>query len=124
MKTDIHPKYYANATITCSCGNVMKMGATVETFTTDMCSACHPVYTGKKRTVDTAGRIEQFEAKRKKAEESKAAASANKGTKKKKTIEEKVNEELKKDMDRERKEEEKLMSKIRKNRPVEVEETA
>lgn len=60
MKKDIHPKYYPNATIRCSCGNVIKTGATKPEMKVEICSACHPFYTGKEKTVDTAGRVEKF----------------------------------------------------------------
>ena len=60
MKKDIHPKYYPNAIIRCSCGNVIKTGATKPEMTVEICSACHPFYTGKEKIVDTAGRVEKF----------------------------------------------------------------
>ena len=60
MKTGIHPKYYPNATVTCSCGNTWHTGSTREVIHTDMCGQCHPFYTGKQRLVDTAGRVERF----------------------------------------------------------------
>jgi large subunit ribosomal protein L31 len=120
MKAAIHPTYYSKAKITCSCGHVIETGSTREAYTTELCSKCHPFYTGKKRTVDTAGRIEMFEARRKKAAEKKAEETT-KTPKKRRTIEEKVNEELLKERERERKEDEKLMNKIRKNRPKEIE---
>ncbi len=60
MKQDIHPKYYAEATVTCACGNSWTTGATQEEIRTDVCSACHPFYTGEQRIVDTAGQVERF----------------------------------------------------------------
>ena len=60
MKKDIHPKYYPNAIIRCSCGNVIKTGATKPEMTVEICSACHPFYTGKEKIIDTAGRVEKF----------------------------------------------------------------
>ena len=60
MKKDIHPTYYPNATIRCSCGNVIKTGATKSEVTVEICSACHPFYTGKEKLIDTAGRVEKF----------------------------------------------------------------
>ncbi len=60
MKTDIHPKYY-NATVTCSCGNTFTVGATVEKMRVEICSNCHPFYTGTQKLVDTAGRVEKFQ---------------------------------------------------------------
>ncbi|MBU1092395.1 50S ribosomal protein L31, partial [Patescibacteria group bacterium] len=46
MKKDIHPTYYPKAKITCACGNVIETGSTLENFSTEVCSACHPLYTG------------------------------------------------------------------------------
>jgi len=63
MKKDIHPKYYPNAAITCACGNTFTAGSTLENIKTELCSACHPFYTGKQKLVDTARRVEKFEAK-------------------------------------------------------------
>jgi large subunit ribosomal protein L31 len=60
MKPDIHPKYYPEATVVCACGNTWKTGATVESIRTDVCSACHPFFTGEQRIVDTAGQVERF----------------------------------------------------------------
>ncbi len=68
MKKDVHPKYYTNAKFTCECGNVVVTGSTLESYKVEICSACHPFYTGKQKLVDTAGRVEKFMAKRKKAE--------------------------------------------------------
>jgi large subunit ribosomal protein L31 len=60
MKADIHPKY-EDITATCSCGNVIKTRSTVcENIHLEVCSQCHPFYTGKQKLVDTAGRIERF----------------------------------------------------------------
>ena len=60
MKDKIHPKYYPEATVTCACGNSWTTGATQEVIRTDVCSACHPFYTGEQRIVDTAGQVERF----------------------------------------------------------------
>jgi large subunit ribosomal protein L31 len=59
MKTDIHPKY-VEATIICACGNTWKTRSTKETVHLDICSRCHPYFTGEARIVDTAGRVERF----------------------------------------------------------------
>jgi large subunit ribosomal protein L31 len=59
MKADIHPEFY-NATVTCSCGNVFQTGATRPTLRIEVCSKCHPFYTGEQRIVDTGGRIERM----------------------------------------------------------------
>jgi large subunit ribosomal protein L31 len=55
MKTDIHPKWFPEATVTCSCGKTWTTGATVEHIRTDICSNCHPFYTGEQRIIDTEG---------------------------------------------------------------------
>ena len=60
MKEKIHPKYYPQATVVCACGNTWKTGATVEVIRTDVCSACHPFFTGEQRIVDTAGQVDRF----------------------------------------------------------------
>jgi len=60
MKKGIHPKYYPNAKIVCACGNVIETGATVSEMRVEICSACHPFYTGKKKLVDTTGRVDRF----------------------------------------------------------------
>ncbi len=60
MKKDIHPKY-TDCTIKCSCGNVIETRATKESLHTELCSACHPFFTGKQKFVDAAGRVEKFQ---------------------------------------------------------------
>jgi len=59
MKSGIHPNY-VEATVTCSCGNVFTTRSTRSTLRTDLCSVCHPFYTGEQRIVDTAGQVERF----------------------------------------------------------------
>lgn len=61
MKKDIHPKYFPAAKVTCVCGNSFTVGSTVESIAVEICSACHPFYTGKQRLVDTAQRVDKFE---------------------------------------------------------------
>ncbi len=72
MKKDIHPKYYTNAKVTCSCGNTFIVGSTMPEINVEVCSACHPFYTGTAKFIDTAGRVDKFQARMKKAEEYKA----------------------------------------------------
>ena len=62
MKKGIHPKYELT-TITCACGNVIETRSTVKNIQVEICSACHPFFTGKQKLVDTAGRIERFNRK-------------------------------------------------------------
>lgn len=65
MKADTHPAYYANTKIVCACGNTIAVGSTVEDIHIELCSACHPFYTGKQNLVDTSGRVEKFETRSK-----------------------------------------------------------
>lgn len=60
MKANIHPQFYNNATVTCACGNSFITGSTVQQIHTEICSACHPFYTGKQTLLDTLGRVDQF----------------------------------------------------------------
>ncbi|MDD5633825.1 MAG: 50S ribosomal protein L31 [Candidatus Omnitrophica bacterium] len=60
MKKGIHPKY-AESTIICACGNTVKTRSTKETIHVEICSNCHPFYTGKQKLVDSAGRVERFQ---------------------------------------------------------------
>lgn len=71
MKAKIHPQYFENIKITCSCGNVLLVGSTKKEIHTEICSACHPFYTGQQKLVDTAGRVDKFMARVKKAEKMK-----------------------------------------------------
>lgn len=66
MKADIHPKYH-QAKVTCACGNIFTVGSTLSELQVDICSACHPFFTGKMRYIDSLGRVDKFMAKRKKA---------------------------------------------------------
>ena len=59
MKSGIHPKYELT-TVTCACGNVIETRSTVKNIQVEICSACHPFFTGKQKLVDTAGRIDRF----------------------------------------------------------------
>jgi len=60
MKDKIHPKYYDNAKVTCLCGNTFTTGSTKPELRVEICSKCHPFYTGQQRIVDTMGRVERF----------------------------------------------------------------
>jgi len=76
MKAELHPKYYPKAKVTCACGAVHTVGATFEAHSVEICSACHPFYTGKQKLVDTAGRVDKFRSRMEKAEKLKASESA------------------------------------------------
>jgi len=70
MKKDIHPQYFPQAVIKCACGNKIIAGSTKEKMEVEICSNCHPFFTGKKKLIDTAGRVEKFKARRAKAKKS------------------------------------------------------
>lgn len=67
MKKKIHPEWYPEAKITCACGHTFTVGSTKSELRVEVCSACHPFFTGKMKYVDTLGRVEKFVAKRKAA---------------------------------------------------------
>ena len=69
MKEAIHPTYFPEATMVCACGNTWKTGSTQELVRTDVCSACHPFYTGEQRIVDAEGQVDRFYKKLKVSEE-------------------------------------------------------
>lgn len=63
MKKEIHPEYFEDATTTCACGATFNIGSTVKEMEIEICSQCHPFYTGTEKVVDTAGRVEKFKAR-------------------------------------------------------------
>jgi len=60
MKSDIHPTYYPQAKVVCACGNTFTTGSTVAEIHVEICSACHPFFTGKQKVLDSAGRVDRF----------------------------------------------------------------
>lgn len=64
MKKDINPEYYKEAKVTCACGNSFSVGSTKEKIDVEICSNCHPFYTGQDKVLDTAGRVERFKTRR------------------------------------------------------------
>lgn len=84
MKAKIHPKWYPKAKVTCACGNTFTVGSSVPEIQVEICSACHPFFTGEMKYVDTMGRVEKFQAKQK--------AAAARPVKKKKEVEKKKEE--------------------------------
>ncbi len=76
MKTAIHPKYHPEAKIICACGANFVIGSTEPEINVEICSKCHPFYTGKQKLVDTARRVEKFEERTAKVA---AAAAGHKG---------------------------------------------
>jgi large subunit ribosomal protein L31 len=77
MKKSIHPQYYTDAIAVCACGNTFTTGSTKKQLRTDVCSKCHPFFTGEQRIVDTAGQVERF-MKRLERKAQPAAAPATK----------------------------------------------
>ncbi len=67
MKKDLHPGYFPKAKMVCACGNTVTMGATKPEIRVDICSNCHPFYSGEEKLIDTAGRVEKFRTRRTKA---------------------------------------------------------
>jgi large subunit ribosomal protein L31 len=109
MKTDIHPQYFTEAVITCAnCKHEFKTGAARKEMTIEICSQCHPFFTGKKVLIDTEGRVDKFRQKMDKA------GGRKKKVRKKKTLEEKVNEEIAAQLGIEKQEEEKKALKAEK----------
>ena len=60
MKAEIHPTYYADAKVTCVCGHTFNTGSTQKELHVDICSDCHPFFTGKQKLLDTEGRVDRF----------------------------------------------------------------
>jgi large subunit ribosomal protein L31 len=90
MKKDTHPQYFPKATVECACGSKFAVGSTKELIKVEICSACHPFYTGTEKSLDSAGRVEKFR--------SRIAAAAPKKTakaKKEEVKEESSKEEVK-----------------------------
>ena len=78
MKNDIHPKYYPDAKVICACGNSFTVGSTQPEIHIEICSLCHPFYTGKQKLVDTARRVEKFQARLAQKEEVSASRKGKK----------------------------------------------
>lgn len=87
MKATIHPKWYSEALVSCVCGNTFSVGSTKQTIRVDICSKCHPFFTGEMRFVDTLGRVERFQQKQKKGQAMSAVIQAAKKKKKEKITE-------------------------------------
>lgn len=63
MKKDTHPKYFNKTAVTCACGNTFTLGSTVEDIKVEICSDCHPFFTGNEKIMDTAGMVEKFKGR-------------------------------------------------------------
>lgn len=83
MKQEIHPEYYADAKIICACGNTITVGSTKPEIRVEVCSNCHPYYTGEAKFVDTEGRVERFQRR----EKAKVEVKPKKEQKEKKKVE-------------------------------------
>lgn len=109
MKKKIHPKYYENSKVTCACGNTFVTGSTLPEIKVEICSACHPFFTGEMKFVDTMGRVEKFKEKQKKTagkkyvkktlrKQLKAKKEEKEAKKRPKTLKEMLQKELKKNV--------------------------
>jgi large subunit ribosomal protein L31 len=76
MRKGIHPEWYPEAKVVCACGNTFTTGATQPEIRTDVCSACHPFFTGEQRIVDTAGQVERFMRRLEKGQAVRSGAQA------------------------------------------------
>lgn len=90
MKTAIHPKWFGDCKVTCACGNTFVIGATVPTINVEVCSKCHPFYTGQMKFLDTTGRVEKF----KQRVTAKSQKNVSKAEKRKLKREKRIQEEL------------------------------
>jgi large subunit ribosomal protein L31 len=82
MKPDIHPTWYNDAVVTCTCGNTFKTGSAKKTIEVDICASCHPFFTGEMKFVDTQGRVEKFRAKQATAQKTLSKLKAKREAKK------------------------------------------
>jgi large subunit ribosomal protein L31 len=90
MKAQIHPKWYPEAKVSCACGNTFTVGATVPEITVEVCSNCHPFYTGQLKFVDTAGRVEKFKVRQAAQTSKKISKTEKRKIKKQRQIEEEM----------------------------------
>src|SRR3990167_8896835 len=98
MKLDIHPAYNKNVQVKCACGASYTIGTTRQAYSLDLCSACHPFYTGKQKLIDTAGRVDKFMARQKVAAQRKAEMADRDSKRvrvKTETVEEKIIRKIK-----------------------------
>jgi large subunit ribosomal protein L31 len=78
VKDKIHPKWYPDAKVSCACGSTFTTGSTLPSISVEICSACHPLFTGQQKFIDTAGRVDKFNQRVAQAEKKKAEATARK----------------------------------------------
>jgi large subunit ribosomal protein L31 len=89
MKTAIHPKWY-EANVICACGNTFTVGATVPEIRVEVCSVCHPFYTGQMKLLDTAGRVDAFNSRIKRADTNKISKTEKRKIKRDKKLKEEL----------------------------------
>ena len=82
MKTDLHPTYYSEVPVKCACGKTFTVGSTKQSLDVEVCSACHPLYTGSEGKKVLAGRLDQFRKKQEKAAQQQAAKKRSPGKEK------------------------------------------
>ena len=82
MKANIHPAYFSDAQVVCACGNVFTSGSTKQQIRVEICSKCHPFFTGQQKFVDTIGKIDKFQAKVQQAKVKQESIAAHKKEKK------------------------------------------
>ncbi|MBI5530165.1 MAG: 50S ribosomal protein L31 [Candidatus Doudnabacteria bacterium] len=78
MKSNIHPQYNVGITVTCACGNTFTTGSTAPSLHTEICSSCHPFYTGKQKLLDAAGNVDKFKKRKETAVKIKAVVKEKK----------------------------------------------
>jgi large subunit ribosomal protein L31 len=81
VKTKIHPKWFPDAKVACACGHTFTTGSTLQQISVEICSNCHPLYTGQQKFVDTAGRVEKFNQRVAQAQVKQAEAKVRKARK-------------------------------------------
>lgn len=78
MKEKIHPTWHTESAVHCACGNTFTTGSTIKSISIEVCSACHPLFTGQQKFLDTAGRVDKFNQRMAAAEQKKAEAGERK----------------------------------------------
>lgn len=86
MKKKIHPKYNNQTKVTCSCGNTFLTGSTIDNITTELCSKCHPFYTGEQKIVDTANLVSKYNKRKKKASQTTVTKRQKQAKRRKKQV--------------------------------------
>lgn len=98
MKSSIHPQWYPQAEVSCACGNAFTVGSTKPAIRVEICSKCHPLFTGQLKYVDTAGQVEKFQKKQAIGQAKATSIAAKEAKKQEKTTEEKEGPKTLKEM--------------------------